>query len=114
MLKHFSVFQTGFGAWSFWTAGTRLGSADGTFYWMDQGIRLKYADWIRGSPKNNNNTKSSSDCIYIYNLALYKFDNIPCNDKEHVICESIGDTSEPTKNPDESFPTPPLPTQPPK
>lgn len=101
------MFKTGFGAWSFWTAGTRLGRADGTFYWMDQGTLLRYADWRKGSPKNNNNAQSTSDCIQIYSRDRYKFDNIPCNDKVHVICEGVGETEEAPKPMNETIPKPP-------
>ncbi|XP_045479170.1 perlucin-like [Harmonia axyridis] len=67
----------------FWTSGSDLGE-EGKFVWLSTGKYLNYTNW---SPPQPDNSGKIENCLELWKIDRYIWNDIPCTNQYNFICE---------------------------
>ncbi|XP_035682837.1 latent-transforming growth factor beta-binding protein 2-like [Branchiostoma floridae] len=60
---------------------------EGQFMWSDgTALGAGYSNWSPGEP-NDLSTTSAQDCVHLWSLAGFRWDDQPCDRMEHFVCQ---------------------------
>uniref|UniRef100_A0A1I8NX15 C-type lectin domain-containing protein n=1 Tax=Stomoxys calcitrans TaxID=35570 RepID=A0A1I8NX15_STOCA len=65
-----------------WLGGNDLGE-EGRFVWASSGKKFAFSNWSKGNPDNHNN----GDCINIWDVTDFEWNDAACNYTIGFICE---------------------------
>lgn len=66
-----------------WVGGNDLAD-EGTFIWAVTGKRFEFTNWFKGNPDNSGNVEN---CVHIYNITDFEWNDANCIFKMGFICE---------------------------